>query len=147
MVILSENRVRWARLALVCWGMTLAAGCGSGLCPVAGALTWKDGTPAKELSGGQVVFEESQKHISSIGVIGPDGTFTLTTQKPGDGVPKGHYQVAILEHRPNANAAGTQLVPAKLDLKYADLNSSGLEADIKSGKNVVTFELERAKGP
>ena len=48
-------------------------------------------------------------------------------------------KVAILEHRPNSNAAGTQLVPAKLDLKYADLNSSGLKVDIKPGKNDISF--------
>lgn len=145
--MLSGKRLQLFRLVFICLGMTVATGCGNGLCPVSGTLTWKDGSPAKELSGGQVVFEEAQKHKSSIGVIGPDGTFTLTTNKPGDGVLVGHYQVAILEHRPNANAAGTQLVPAKLDLKYADLNSSGLEVDIKAGKNVVKFELERAKSP
>src|SRR6478609_1072060 len=143
--MLSGNRLQWFRLALISSGMAVATGCGSGLCSVSGTLTWKDGSPAKELSGGQVVFEESQKHVSSIGMIGPDGTFTMTTNKPGDGVPTGHYIVAILEHRPNANTAGTQLVPAKLDLKYADLNSSGLEVDIKSGKNAVSFALERAK--
>ncbi len=113
---------------------------------MAGKLSWKDGTPAKELSGGQVVFEESDKHMSSIGMIGADGSFTMTTVKPGDGVPAGHHKVAILEHRPNANAGGTQLVPAKLALKYADLNSSGLEVDIKPGRNEVSFALERAAG-
>jgi len=141
----SRNRLQWCRLVLVSLGLAVATGCGNGLSPVAGALTWKDGSPAKELSGGQVVFEEAIKHVSSIGMIGNDGTFTMSTIKPGDGVPTGHYQVAILEHRPNANAAGTQLVPAKLDLKYADLNSSGLEIDIKPGKNSVSFALERAK--
>lgn len=130
-------------LMLLLFGLS-ALGCGGGLSPVAGKLTWKDGSPAKELSGSQVVFEESQKHTSSIGMIGPDGTFTMTTNKPGDGVPTGHHKVAILEHRPNSNTAGTQLVPAKLHLKYADLNSSGLEVDIKPGKNEVSFTLERA---
>jgi len=122
------------------------SGCGGGLCPVNGKLTWKDGSPAKELSGGQVVFEESDKHTGSIGMIGSDGSFTMTTLKPGDGVPSGHHKVAILEHRPNANAGGTQLVPAKLDLKYADLNSSGLTADIKPGRNEVTLALDCAAG-
>lgn len=145
--MLSRNCTLWCQLLLAGLGTVLLTGCGSGLCPVSGTLTWKDGSPAKELSGGQVVFEESEKHVSSIGVIGPEGTFTMTTNKPGDGVPTGHYLVAILEHRPNANAAGTQLVPAKLDLKYADLNSSGLAVDIKPGKNAVSFALDRIKTP
>jgi len=125
----------------------VAGGCGGGLCPIQGQLTWKDGTPAKELANSQVVFEEETKHTSSVGVIQADGTFQMMTLKPGDGVPAGHHKVAILEHRPNSNTAGTQLVPAKLDLKYADLNSSGLEVDIKPGTNAVSFTLDRAKGP
>jgi hypothetical protein len=122
----------------------LSSGCGGGLCPVQGKLTWKDGSPAKELANSQVVFEQEEKHTSSVGVIEADGTFQMMTVQPGDGVPSGRHKVAILEHRPNANAGGTQLVPAKLDLKYADLNSSGLEVDIKPGKNEVSFTLDRA---
>jgi hypothetical protein len=124
----------------------LATGCGSGLAPISGQLSWKDGSPAKELVGGQVVFEQEQKRTSSIGVIQADGTFQMMTVSPGDGVPVGHHKVAILEHRPNASAAGTQLAPAKLDLKYADLNSSGLEADVKPGTNKIRFTLDRAAG-
>jgi hypothetical protein len=122
----------------------LSAGCGGGLCPINGKLTWKDGSPAKELANSQVVFEQEEKRTSSIGVIKSDGTFQMMTVNPNDGVPAGHHKVAILEHRPNSNAAGTQLVPAKLDLKYANLNSSGLEIDIKPGKNEVSFALDRA---
>lgn len=125
----------------------LFAGCGTGLSPVDGKLVWKDGSPATELAGSQMVFEQTEKRTSSIGVIQPDGTFHLMTHKPNDGVPPGHHKVAVLEHRPNANAAGTQLVPAKLHLKYADLNSSGLEVDVKSGRNEITFQLDRATGP
>jgi len=122
-----------------------APGCGSGLAPIEGHVVWKDGSPAKELAGGQVVFEQAEKKTSSYGVIQADGSFRMTTVTPDDGVPTGQHTVAILEHRPNANAAGTQLVPAKLDLKYADLNSSGLECTVKPGKNEVTLTVERAK--
>jgi hypothetical protein len=138
--------VRFATTLVAVWLVALVSGCGSSLCPINGKLQWKDGSPAKELAGGQVVFEQAEKRTSSIGVIKPDGTFEMTTLKPGDGVPSGHHQVAILEHRPNANAGGTQLVPAKLDLKYADLNSSGLEVDIHPGKNEVSFTLDRVAG-
>ena len=125
----------------------LAPGCGSGLAPIEGKLVWKDGTPAKELAGSQVVFEQAEKKTSSYGVIQADGSFRMTTVTPDDGVPAGTHIVAILEHRPNANAAGTQLVPAKLDLKYADLNSSGLECNVNPGTKEVTFTLERAGPP
>jgi predicted lysophospholipase L1 biosynthesis ABC-type transport system permease subunit len=136
--------MRPARLIVLVTLAILASGCGSGLAPISGQLKWKDGSPAKELAGGQVVFEQEEKRTSSIGVIQAEGTFQMMTVNPGDGVPVGHHKVAILEHRPNANAAGTQLVPARLDLKYADLNSSGLEVDVKPGKNEISFTLDRA---
>jgi hypothetical protein len=122
-------------------------GCGSGLAPIEGQVVWRDGSLAKELAGSQVVFEQAEKKTSSYGVIQADGSFRMTTIAPDDGVPAGKHAVAILEHRPNANAAGTQLVPAKLDLKYADLNSSGLECTVKPGKNEVTLTVERAPPP
>ena len=40
----------------------VAGGCGGGLCPIQGKLTWKDGSPATELANSQVVFEQEEKH-------------------------------------------------------------------------------------
>jgi hypothetical protein len=136
---------RFARLHSTALLLATITGCGSGLSPVEGKIVWSDGSPAKELSGGQVVLENTEARTSSIGVIEVDGSFHMTTLKPNDGVPKGNYKIAILEHRPNANEGGTQLVPAKLDLKYANLESSGLEAKITPGKNQITLTLDRAK--
>jgi hypothetical protein len=138
---------RGRRLAPIAFLAAVAlAGCGQGYQPVSGRVVWKDGTPAKELSGSQVVFESAELKMSARGTIGPDGSFTITTVNPDDGVPAGTYKVAIVEERKSLAAEGSQLAPGLLDVKYYDLNTSGLTADVTSGKNEVTLTVERAKG-
>jgi hypothetical protein len=123
--------------------LLLLAGCG-GMGQVDGKLVWEDGTPAKELEGSQVVFESAALRTSARGVVGPDGTFRLGTRARDDGAPVGEYQVAVLENRKNADAAGTALTPALLAPKYADLTTAGLTATVKPGTTSVTFTLKRA---
>jgi hypothetical protein len=134
----------WAATGLLC---ALLSGCGSGLHPVEGKVVWKDGTPAKELAGGQVVFDLPEKKLSARGVIREDGTFRLTSLNPDDGAPAGDYKVLILEHRKNANADGTQLAPPILDPRYADHKTSDLTATVSPGPNTVTLTVDRAPRP
>ena len=70
------------------------AGCGAGMQPVKGKVTLADGKPA---AGSQVVFESEQegKKISARGDVGLDGSYELSTFKPGDGVPPGKYKVQV----------------------------------------------------
>jgi hypothetical protein len=112
---------------------------------VDGQLVWQDGSPAGELAGSQVVFESAALRTSARGVVGPDGRFQLGTRTRDDGAPVGEYQVTVIEHRKNANAAGTVLMPALLAPKYANLSTSGLTATVKPGTTPLRFELERAK--
>ena len=135
--------MRFARPAAVMVILTLLTGCGAGLHPIEGQVVWKDGTPAKELAGGQVVFENEAAKTSARGVIQPDGTFKVTTTKPDDGALAGEYKIAVLEFRKNAGAEGTGLAPALLDTKYADFASSGLTATVKPGPNAVKLTVER----
>ena len=125
--------------------LLLLAGCGSSMGQIDGKVVWQDGSPAKELAGSQVVFESAELKVSARGVIGPDGTFKLGTRTREDGAPVGDYEVTVIEHRRNANAEGTALVPAVLPPKYADLKTSGLTATVKSGTTPLTLTLERAR--
>jgi len=120
-------------------------GCGKGVYPVEGQVVWKDGSPAKELAGSLVTFENTEKGVSCVGNIRPDGSFRLTTTNPDDGAFAGDYHVAIQENRPNADGTGTRLMPARLDERYRDLKGSGLAATVKPGKNSVKLEVDRAK--
>jgi hypothetical protein len=133
-----------ARSGVVLVLLLLTAGCGGRMGKVDGQVVWEGGAPAKELANGQVVFESSELKVNARGEIGPDGKFTLRTNKPDDGCPVGEYQVAILEHRPNAAGEGSGLVPAKMDEKYGDLKTSGLTATVKPGTNPITFTVKRA---
>jgi hypothetical protein len=120
------------------------AGCGDKMGQVDGKLVWADGTPAKELAGSQVVFESAATRTSARGTVGPEGNFRLGTKAPDDGAPVGEYQVVVVEHRKNANAEGTVLMPALLAPKYGELKTSGLTATVKSGVTPVTLTVERA---
>src|SRR5262245_56116739 len=90
--------------------LLMTAGCGTRMGKVVGQGNWEGGGAAKELEHGQVVFGSTEQKVSARGSIGPDGKFTISTNKPGDGCPVGEFQVAILEHRPNAGGEGSGLV-------------------------------------
>src|SRR5262245_46454526 len=105
------------------------AGCGSGMQPVRGKVTLPDGKPA---AGSQVVFESDKegKKISARGDVHDDGSFELSTFKPGDGVPPGKYKVQV-NPPPMVNAEGPYISP--FNAKYSNFGTSGLEFEVKSG--------------
>lgn len=134
-------------------GLTLAVllpvlltGCGSGLCPVEGQVLWKDGTPAKELAGSQVIFDLPEKQTSSRGTIQADGSFRLTTNKADDGALAGEYKVMIIEvgRKPRGGPDATELAPGIVDSRYADPSTTDLQATVKPGAPKITLTVERA---
>src|SRR5437763_1972773 len=70
MKLMDDGRRKWYGAAGVVLLM-LASGCGGDPYPVDGHVVWKDGSPAKELAGAQVVFELPEKQTSARGVIQP----------------------------------------------------------------------------
>src|SRR5262245_38678076 len=97
----------------------LLAGCGgSGLSPVEGQLQWSDGKPVTELEGASVTFELPEKNTNSVGMVQPDGNFSLMTASPGDGAYPGTYKVVISERR--QSAGGSLMAPTKSDARYGD---------------------------
>src|SRR5688500_14200961 len=112
------------------------AGCGGvRTASVEGKLTWADGTPAKELAGGVVMFQTADGATKAHGVIGPDGAFRLA-----DAIPEGTYQVYVAETLPvlrETDADGAILGPPKMNSKYGDPKTSGLTATVQSGGDPV----------
>jgi hypothetical protein len=143
-MLVTRPALRWAA------ALTLAAaltGCspGDGPFPVEGTVVWEDdGTPAKELHLGSVIFDLPERQIGARGVIQPDGTFRLTTTKPGDGAMVGDYKVVILEGARKPIGDGTVLAPLRMDARYSDRNATDLTATVKPGKNVITLKVKRA---
>jgi hypothetical protein len=106
---------------------------------------WKDGGPATELAGSNIIFEANDHKTSALGSVQTDGTFRLTTNNPNDGAPAGDYKVLIIEvgRKPLPGGDGTQLAPTVVDSRYADPSTSDLTATVKPGLNQVTLTVER----
>ena len=119
--------------------LLLLAGCGPSMGKVDGKVVWDDGKPAGDLAGSLVVFESAEMKLSARGNIEPDGTFKIGTNSADDGLPLGEYEVAVMEHRVTPEGAAPP--PAKLDLKFSALKTSGLKVTIKGGTNPVTLTL------
>jgi hypothetical protein len=71
-----------------------------------------------------------------------DGTFIVTTYKVGDGLPEGEYKVTIVLREPFFEPSG-KVGANRLPARYATAAATELTAKVKSGKNVLTFELTR----
>jgi hypothetical protein len=127
--------------------VVLLSGCGSGMATVEGNVVWQDGTPAKELQGSYVVFENPKLDVSARGPIQPDGTFRLTTDKPDDGVPPGDYKVLIFEvgRKALGGPDSSQMEPSRMHSRYMDLEATDLTAEVKPGVNPITLKIERNK--
>ena len=135
-------------------GITAAAlltiglsGCGGGgPFPVEGKVVWKDGSPARELEGSQVVFDLSEKQTSARGIVQRDGTFRLTTNKPDDGALAGNHQVLIIETRKQLGGPESgAIAPGAMDSRFSDPRTSGLTATVKPGTNRITLTVERSR--
>jgi hypothetical protein len=134
---LGRRALRPAALALLTLGL---AGCGGGLYPVKGKVALDDGTPVTK---GLVVFErvDGGTPVTARGQIQADGTYELSTHKPGDGVPPGKYKVLL-------NSMDLSDVPDEqknlpYDTKYLSLATSGLEVEVTSGPNDIPIKLDR----
>jgi hypothetical protein len=135
--------IRTVRAVVIVLVVTLtAAGCSGGKYPVRGTVTLDDGTPVAK---GLVVFERTEggKPITARGEIKPDGSYELSTDKPGDGVPTGKYRVLV-------NALDLSDVPDEqkklpFEFKYQRFETSGLEFEVKDGPNEYPIKLNRPK--
>jgi hypothetical protein len=124
--------------------LTGVTGCGGGN-PVTGKVTFEDGSP---LDRGTVAAEkrEGDASVSAQGTIQPDGTYSLGTKKPGSGVPAGHYRVLVLP----PDLTDKQLEAGMADpiaSKWSKFETSGLELDVKGGKNEFNITVTRGGNP
>jgi hypothetical protein len=127
----------------------LGTSCARGLNPVEGTVLY-NGQPAR---GAVVVFHpkdnDSMTARRPTGVVGDGGTFTLSTQKPGDGAAAGEYLVTVVwpedagPAKPTMSTAPPPDPPDRLKGRYAERGKSGLTAVVKAGANhLPPFELK-----
>lgn len=133
---------RIARAMPVAIVLACAAGCGSSLHPVQGKVTLEDGTP---ITKGMVVFESTEgSKTTARGDIQADGSYKLSTNKPGDGAPAGKYRVLVSApvDLSQIDRGGTP-PPGAFDKRFSDFNTSGLEFEVKSGANDIPIKVTR----
>ena len=112
------------------------------LVPVKGVVLL-DGKP---LSSGVVQFQPAAGQLA-FGMIGEDGTFTLSRHVPNDGIPPGTYRVAVTAFDPMAEVQSVEnlIVP----VKYTRFGSSGIEFTVFPGTIkplVVSLSSDAAGG-
>jgi hypothetical protein len=119
------------------------AGCGNGLSPVTGRVVFEDGSPLDE---GIVICEmqDGGKPVMARGSIQADGTFRLGTEKPGDGVKPGKYRVLVVPR--GRTQAEASVLPPIIDHKFEKFETSGIEFEVKEGKNELPITVTKPKG-
>ncbi len=112
--------------------------------PEMARVTGKVTYGGKPVPKGTITFIPVAEGRNAVGALGPDGTYRLQTEQPGDGALLGDYKVtisahdeAVLDYIPAKPVAPKLLAPAK----YEDPKTSDLKATIKSGSNTIDFAL------
>jgi hypothetical protein len=119
------------------------AGCGTPrTVAVEGKIVWSDGQAAGELAGYTVTFESMEANVGATGVVREDGTFTVDTDRPGDGAILGKHRVALTPPDP-LHDVDRPRPKAILPARYGDLAKSGLEATIERKRNEVVLTVDR----
>ena len=117
----------------------LAVGCGgsSDLLQVTGTVKNADGSAFKADEGGLILFNASGSGKSATGNLEPDGSFTMMTRAPGDGIKPGTYKVVLQIWKDYR--AGTLAVPKK----YGDASTTPLEATVDADHTHFDFKVEK----
>jgi hypothetical protein len=81
--------------------------------------------------------------VEAFGDIGSDGTFTLTTYRPGDGAIPGTYKVAISPYLYRTRSGSPAKMPNASDIprRYLEGSTSDLTIEIKETDNVLDVRL------
>jgi hypothetical protein len=101
------------------------------LIPVKGKVTYK----GQAVTKGVIRFEPDGYGRMASGDLQTDGTFTLTTLKPGDGAVAGEHKVSI-------DGFDKSLAKDRALRKYGNGATSGLKADVSPEKTEFTFDLK-----
>lgn len=135
----------WSKL--ICFTfLIMLIGCGSGgprMGKVSGKVTYSDGTVP---TGGVAVirFEVApdsnpDKRKAADSDIQPDGSYEISTMKPGDGAYYGKYKVVFTIL--NSYRAGKSFV----DPKYTDARTTPFECVVDSSSQTMDFTIEKAQ--
>ena len=150
-----KNYLALVNVVLVLCALTVF-GCGPKrpeTASVSGRVTYQ-GKPVAE---GRIVFHPEDGRRPAMAAINSDGSYRLTTFESEDGALPGKHRVTIKAVRVVGGAPVDELskqsgeyVPNNAPLptlewlvpeKYSNLNTTTLTAEVKSGGNVINFDL------
>jgi hypothetical protein len=145
-----QLRICRTRLACLSGLLMLISGCGGeATYAVKGQVLLEDGSP---VGAGQIEFRSTDRPISAIGFVQPDGSFELTLREKSDGTYAGNYRVALVEPAPppgipgkeaeEANlAAARELWLAHVPRKYRSVETSGLQFQVTDDASQNVFRI------
>ena len=120
------------------------AGCSKS--PPVYKVTGKASFRGQPLSTGMVAFHHTDAKSPMVtGEIRSDGSFELTTKRPGDGALPGDYRVTVTSMLPGKGVEGIDkdYQPPKplIPLKYMRLDETPLKATVEPKDNVIDLSL------
>jgi hypothetical protein len=150
---------RAAALPLACAAVCalLAGGCGGH--PQTAPVTGKVTLHGKPVGPGSILFmpdeDRGTKGKAASGNFGPDGAYTLTTYRDGDGAVVGFHKVTIrLISAPaaaeNRGSVERPMTPTRtggggetdIRVKYANVQRPLLSAEVSKGGGPIDFDLK-----
>ncbi len=131
---------------LVILALLLLGGCGARKYPVVGKVVYRDGTP---FPGGMVICSplDPANHTGARGYIRDDGTFELSTDKEGDGSLEGRFRALVRPPVPGGPEDAAHPRNPLIEPRFTQFETSGLEFEVKPGKNEVTLTVDRPARP
>lgn len=130
---------RCGMLLCILWLSCIAIGCNSNknLVTVTGHVTYQ----GKPLEQGSIVFISPQSRQAT-GEIKGGEILNVTTRHDNDGMAAGEYSVAITSRDRSEKYKNSMAPPSLLPVRYADVSTSGLKANIQpNDNNVLQFDL------
>ena len=124
--------------------LAVMSGCGSPgpeLHPVKGHVKFSDG---RSVQGGTIEFTSVNGNISSVGRIGQDGSFSLTTNEDGDGTVVGKHKVIVIPGGVPITPGSAHVHGPAVPGKYSSYETSGLSADVTAGENDLVIEIDNS---
>lgn len=137
-----SNPASFTLLLLAVPLLLTTAGCNSDqkkTCPVRGKFVWPNGSVAKELSSGMVIFQCDAEEITSKASIDQDGGFILGTYKLTDGTVPGKHKVAVVQPvSDDDNHAPLQVVHRR----YENPTTSDLVVTVEPRSNEIVLKVD-----
>ncbi len=119
-------------------------GCGRRDSTVTGKVVYgKDGSP---MTAGMVMFVSADGQRLARGDIRSDGTFSLRSGVRDEGVQPGKYGACIVPPDTASQRENGIVTPPLVDARFLSTETSGLQFEVKPGKNDFTVTVSKSAG-